>query len=166
MIKIRDIKASDRVKIYELMQQDEKYKPRELEATLHRIDLYLFDADQRLFKVIIAEDHQKALMGYAVYGPDPQSVGTYQVYHLVHSPLVENGEIILNLLQYIENELLKYKGRIVVIEISSHFQYHHQYETCLKQNYHLSSTLNNFYSEGEDKLILAKNIGQNTGMKI
>lgn len=59
MVKIRKIKARDRGNIYELMQQDEKFKPVELEAILHRIDLYLFDADQRLFRVIMAEDKLK-----------------------------------------------------------------------------------------------------------
>jgi hypothetical protein len=46
MIKIRKLKARDRGKIYELMQQDEKYKSEELEAILYRIDLYFFDVDK------------------------------------------------------------------------------------------------------------------------
>jgi hypothetical protein len=158
MIKIRDIRAKDRGKIYELMQQDEKYKAEEVEVTLHRIDLYLFDPDQRLYRAIIAEDEHKELMGYALYGPDPRAVGTYQVYNLVHSPLIKNGEILLYILQYIENELLKYKGRIIVIELSSHSRYKNQYETCMKKNYNLSSKISDFYSEGEAKLILSKNL--------
>lgn len=156
MVKIRKINARDRGNIYELMQQDNKFKPGELEAILHRIDLYLFDTDQRLFRVIKAEDELKELVGYAVYGPDPQAVGTYQIYNLVHSPFVKNGEILLQLLQYIENDLLKKKGRIIVCEISSSFQNKHQFETYLKHNYNLSSVINNFYSAGEDKLILSK----------
>jgi hypothetical protein len=157
MIKIREVKARDRGIIYELMQQDNKFKPGELEVILHRIDLYLFDADQRLFKVIVAEDQKKELGGYAVYGPDPQGDGTYQIYNLIHSPLIENGEILLHLLLFIENDLLKKKGRIIVYEISSGVQYRNQFETFMKHNFNLSSVINNFYSEGEDKLILSKN---------
>jgi hypothetical protein len=156
MVKIREIKARDRRNIYELMQQDEKFKPVEREAILHRIDLYLFDADQSLYRVIMAEDNLKELLGYAVYGPDPQAVGTYQIYNLVHSPFVKNGEVLLQLLQYIENDLLKKKGRIIVSEISSSVLYKNQFETYLKHDYCLSSVINNFYSTGEDKLILSK----------
>jgi hypothetical protein len=156
MVKIRKIKARDRRNIYELMQQDEKFKPTELEAILHRIDLYLFDADQQLFRVIMAEDKLKELMGYAIYGPDPKAVGTYQIYNLAHSPSVKNGEILLHLIEYIENDLLKKKGRIIVSEISSSIEYRNQFETYLKHNYNLSSVINNFYSVGEDKLILSK----------
>jgi hypothetical protein len=158
MIKIREIKARDRGNIYELMQQDNTIVPGELEATLHRIDLYLFDSDQSLFKGIIAEDDRKVLAGYAIYGPDPQAVGTYQVYHLVKSPLRRNGKILYYLLQYIENELVKEKGRIIVLEISSHARHKLQYETYLIHKYNLSSRISNFYSIGEDKLILAKNL--------
>ena len=160
MVKIREIKAKDRGSIYELMQQDEKFKSAEREAILHRIDLYLFDADQRLYSVIVAEDNLKELLGYAVYGPDPQANGTYQVYNLVHSPFVKNGEVLVQLLQYIENDLLKKKGRIIVCEISSNYQYKNQFETYLKNDYHLSSVINNFYSAGEDKLILSKSFSQ------
>lgn len=158
MIKVREVKARDRGNIYEMMQQDDRFKPGELEAILHRIDSYLFDADQRLFKAIIAENQKKELRGYAVYGPDPQAINTYQIFNLIHSPFIENGEILLNLLQFIENDILKNKGRIIVGEISSSFQYRNQFETYLKHKFNLSSVINNFYSEGEDKLILSKNI--------
>jgi hypothetical protein len=158
MIKIRELKAKDRGNIYELMQIDKKFKPGEVEEVLHRIDLYLFDADQQLFKVILAEDQLKELIGYAVYGPDPKASGTYQIYNLIQSPLIENGDVLRNLLLFIEKDLLKNKGRIIVCEISSHSQNRNHFETYLKQNYNLSSVVSSFYSEGEDKLILYKNI--------
>jgi hypothetical protein len=163
MLKIRDIKARDRGKIYDLMQLYELCKPGEIEAILHRIDFSLFDDEQRLYRVIIAENENKELMGYAVFGPDPQAVKTYQIYNLVPSPRIKNGEIIVNLLRYIEDKIVKYRGRIIVIELSSHFRYKNQYETYLKENYNLSSKINNLYSEGEDKLILAKNLASSSG---
>jgi len=158
MIKIREVKAKDRGNIYELLQIDDKFKPGEVNEILHRIDLYLFDADQQLYKVILAEDKLKALLGYAVYGRDPKADATYQIYNLTHSPLVDNGEVILQLLLFIENELLKNKGRIIVSELSSSFKYRNYVEIFLKQNYNLSSVVNSFYAEGEDKLILSKYI--------
>ena len=156
MIKIRDIQARDRGKIYELMQQDDKFKSAELEAMLYRIDLNLFDAEQRLFKVIIAENENKELIGFAIYGPDPRAFDTFQIHNLDHSPKLKDSGVLNNLLQYIESQLLKNKGRIIVVEISSHIRYKNQYETYLKNNFNLSSRINNFYSHGEDKLILSK----------
>jgi hypothetical protein len=162
MIRIRELKARDRGNIYELMQIDDKIKPGEVEEVLHRIDLYLFDVDQQLYKVILAEDQLKELIGYAVYGPDPQASGTYKIYNLIHSPLTDNGDVLQNLLLFIEKDLLKNKGRIIVSEISSHHQYRNHFETYLNQNYNLSSVVSGFYSEGEDKLILYKNISTPT----
>ena len=156
MIKIRDIQARDRGKIYELMQQDDKFKSAELEAMLYRIDLYLFDAEQRLFKVIIAENENKELIGFAIYGPDPRAYDTYQIHNLAHSPKLKDSGVLNNLLQYIESQLLKNRGRIIAVEISSNVRYKNQYETYLKNNFNLSSRINNFYSRGEDKLILSK----------
>ena len=106
----------------------------------------------------MAENVNKDLLGYAIYGPEPQADATYQVYNVVHSPLIKNGGILSELLQYIESDLLKNKVRILVFEISSHDRYKSQYEAFLKQNYNVSSIVSNFYSEGEDKLILAKNL--------
>ena len=158
MIKIREIKARDRANIYQLIQQDDTFKSGELEAILHRIDLYLFDSNQRLYKGIVAEDEEKELLGYALYGPDPQATGTFQIYNIAHSPILSNGEVLNYLLLFIENELLKYKSRIIIFELSSNFKYRNHYETFLNHNFNLSSRLKNFYSEGEDKLILSKNI--------
>lgn len=158
MIKIREIKAHDRANIYDLMQQGDKIKSEELEATLHQIDLSLFDVDQRLFKVVIAENESTDLLGYAVYGPDPRAAKTYQVYNLVYSPTIKNGEVLHHILKYIENELARIKGRIISIEISSHLRFKKQYDTYLEHNYNVTSRLSNFYSIGEDKLILIKNI--------
>lgn len=159
MMKIRGIRAKDRGNIYELLQIDDKFKPGEIEEILHQIDLYLFDTDQQLFKVILAEDKVKELIGYAVYGPDPQSNGTYKIYLLNHSPLIEDEDVLLRLLLFIEKDLSKIKGRRIVSELSSNYKYRTHFETYLKQNFDLSSVVSSFYSEGEDKLILSKYIG-------
>jgi hypothetical protein len=158
MIKIREVKAKDRGHIYELMRIDEILKPGEVEEILHRIDLYLFDSDQQLFKVILAEDKLKELIGFAIYGPDPKASGTYQIYNLNQSPLIENGEVLLELILFIEKDLLKNKGRIIVCELSSSLKFRSHFETYLKQNFNLSSVVSSFYAEGEDKLILSKQI--------
>jgi hypothetical protein len=158
-MKIRELKAKDRGNIYELLQNDNKFKPGEIEEVLHQIDLFLFDTDQHLFKVILAEDKLKELVGYAVYGPDPQSNGTYKIYSLNHSPLTDDEDVLLRLLLFIEKDLSRINGRRIVCELSSNYKYRTHVETYFKQNFDLSSVVSSFYSEGEDKLILSKYIG-------
>lgn len=156
MIKIRDIKAYDRGKLYEMMQQDKKYNTKQMVVILHRIDHFLFDPDQIIYRVIIAENENKKVIGCAVFGQDPQSKNSYQIYDIIESSQSNNGEILFSLLQYIENQLIKLKGRIVITEISSHFRYKNEYDVYLEQNYVLTSRISNFYSIGEDKLIFTK----------
>jgi hypothetical protein len=158
MLKIKTIDARDRAKIYQIMQQDNTCKSGEIEATLHRIDLYLFDVHQRLYMIIKAEDEKKDLLGYAVFGADPNAAHTYHVYNLAKSQLVKSNGILIQLLDYIENEVSKKKGRIIYGELSSHLRDKNHYEIFTQHQYQLSSKIENFYSEGEHKLILFKNL--------
>jgi len=155
MIKIRNMKANDRTKIYEILQQDDKYNP---EQILHRIDLFLFDPYQRLYKVIIAEEDKKLVLGCLVFGPDPQAVNSYQIFNYIQSSIHNNNDVLFLLLKNVEKILLKRKTRIIISEISSHSRFKQEYETFIKLNYSVTSRINNFYSEGDNKLILTKNL--------
>ncbi len=161
MLKIRSIKPADRAEIYELMQQDTKFSSGEIQATLNRIDVHLFDTYQKLYIVIKAANDKNDLLGYAVYGADPNAADTYNIYNLVKSPLIGNNEILSQLLVYIEDEVKRKRGRIIISEISSNIYNEYYRRIYRRQNFKLSTKIKDFYSLGEDKLILFKNLTQN-----
>ena len=74
MIKIRVGKAHDRGKIYELIQRDDQYRAGEIEQILHLIDTFLFETDQKLYSVIIAENGSKEIQTVVVE-KDGRNVG-------------------------------------------------------------------------------------------
>jgi hypothetical protein len=158
MLKIKPIEARDRARIYEMLQQEGRCTAGELESTLHKIDLKLFNAHQSLYMVIKGENEKYELMGYAVYGADPNAASTFHVYDLARSPVLNNDDILSQLLTFIENDVVKKKGRIIISEVSSNIRDSYHYQVYLKQNFHLTSEIKNFYSEGEHKLILSKNL--------
>ena len=156
MTKIRIIKAHDRGKIYELIQRDDQYRPGEIEQILHLIDTFLFESDQKLYTVIIAENDHREILGFAVYGPDPASVGTFIVYKIMRFSSAHQEKIVPALLEYIEQEVKKNNGRIIVVEISSDVRWEPHYLILQKNNYKLSSRILDFYNKNEDKLVLSK----------
>ena len=156
MIKIRVGKAHDRGKIYELIQRDDQYRAGEIEQILHLIDTFLFETDQKLYSLIIAENGNKEIQGFAIYGPDPASVGTFIVYKIMRFSSARQERVVPDLLEFIEQEVKKTRGRIIVVEISSDVRWEPQYMMLQKNNYKLSSRILDFYNKNEDKLILSK----------
>ena len=160
MIKIRISKAHDRGKIYELIQRDDQYRAGEIEQILHLIDTFLFESDQKLYSVIIAENGNREILGFAIYGPDPASVGTYIVYKIMKFSSAHHEKVVPALLDYIEQEVKKTNGRIIVVEISSDVRWEPHYLMLQKNNYKLSSRILDFYNKNEDKLVLSKIISK------
>ena len=156
MLRIRNINVTDRGKIYNIIQNDEIFTSGEIELFLFRMDIFLFEKEQKLFKVIIVEDKIKEVQGYAVFGTDPATVGMFQIYKIASSPLANQKGVFERLLIYIEKQIKKRNGRIIIVEISSHTRYRSHFKFYLNNNYIVISKITDFYAQGEHKLILSK----------
>lgn len=94
--------------------------------------------------------------GFVCYGPTPCTIGTYDLYWIVVDNNYRGNGTGKILMQQTEKELIASNARKLYIETSSTDKYlptRKFYENC---GYTEEARLNDFYSNGDDKVIYSK----------
>ena len=119
------------------------------------IDSYLRDPKGSGYHVLIAEDGS-TVTGYICYGPTPLTDGTWDLYWQAVARGERGQGIGSALMKAAEKEIRKTKGRLAIIETSSTPAYEKTRRFHLGQGYEIIACIPDFYSPGDDKLILQK----------
>jgi len=96
------------------------------------------------------------LRGFACYGPIPLTQGVYDLYWIVVDPAYQkkgNGRYLLG---YVEREVKKQGGRMLLIETSSQESYVATTRFYERNGYQLAARIKDFYRIGDDKLVFSK----------
>lgn len=158
MFRIRKIKARDRDSIYKLLQQNEILNSREIELEIVRIDQVLFKTSKDKNWVIIAETTKNNLAGYASYGVEPMSKSTYHIYKILVSPLTKDKGVDDILLTFIEEDVKRRQGRLIVTEVSSADRHQCIRNFYLAHDYVHKSQIKSYYDQGVDQFYLVKEL--------
>jgi len=158
MFKIRKLHAKDRLLLYKMLQQNEQLDQKEIDLELARIDEALFNKPKSKVWVVIALNQEKQIAGYASYGVKPLMKKTFEIFNIIISPLATEQRIGEILLDYIEHDIQKKQGHLILAEIqsigfpehSSNFFKEHQYS---QQKFH-----NEFDKSRKEKLFYTKEI--------
>ncbi|MBI4180791.1 MAG: GNAT family N-acetyltransferase [Chloroflexi bacterium] len=140
-----------------ILRHTPEFKPYEVLVAEEVIDSYLGDPGSSGFYTLVAEA-DSTVAGYICYGPTPLTEGTWDIYWMAVAPDKQKQGIGSSLIGMAEDEIRKKQGRLAVIETSSipsyantrHFYSRHGYETI--------ASLPDFYSIGDDKVILLKRL--------
>jgi GNAT superfamily N-acetyltransferase len=152
--KIRPMTLGDKPAIMKLLAATPEFKPSEVVVAEELIDSYLKDSYQSGYHILVAE--LKLLVGYICYGPTPLTEGTWDIYWLAVSQKKQGWGIGGALLAFVEDEIKKAKGRLVVIETSSVPEYEGTRRFYRRYGYEAACRLADFYAPGDDRLIFQK----------
>jgi len=130
----------------------------EIDVAMELIDIFLTKKEQQDYIIYVAENEGKEVVGYVCYGPTPATDGTYDLYWIAVSPTVQSKGVGKELLAFIENEVIKKKGRLIIIETSSQPKYSPTQKFYLKNNYQIEARIKDFYRKGDDRLIFVKRL--------
>lgn len=114
-------------------------------------------AEQSGYHFLLLEEGD-SLLGYACYGRIACTLSRYDLYWIVVDKLLQgrgHGKVIL---AEVERKIRAHDGQRIYIETSSRPLYRSTcqfYQAC---HYHLETTLKDFYSDGDDKLIYIKKL--------
>jgi ribosomal protein S18 acetylase RimI-like enzyme len=159
MIKIKKMLPEYRGKVYEILQQTDFFTPAEIDVAMELIDIYLFNKSQTDYCISVAMDEENEVVGYFCYGPTPAAEGTFDLYWIAVSPTVQNRGIGKKLLNYVENEVERKGGRMIIIETSSQDKYGSTQQFYFRNNCVLEARIKDFYRVGDDRLIFVKRLG-------
>jgi ribosomal protein S18 acetylase RimI-like enzyme len=117
------------------------------------IDSYLHDPDS--YNIFIAEAG-KSIVGYICYGLTPLTEGTWDIYWLAVDRKKQDKGIGSALVVFVEEQIKKAGGRLIVIETSAKPGYEKTRHFYIRHSYELICRIPDFYAPGDDKIILQK----------
>ena len=147
----------DRTTITGILHNTPEFKPSEVTVAEEVIDSYLDDSVGSGYHILVAEV-DSAVTGYICYGPTPLTEGTWDIYWEAIARERQGQGIGSALMHSAENEILKNKGRLAIIETSSTPNYEKTRQFHFRHGYEVVCKIPDFYAIGDDKLILQKRL--------
>ena len=139
----------------QILRNTPEFNASEVKVAEEVINSYLSDAKGSGYYVLVAEDGS-TVTGYICYGPTPLTDGTWDLYWEAVTREKQGQGIGSALVKAAEKEIRKTKGRLALMETSSTQAYEKTRRFHHGQGYEIIARIPDFYSPGDDKLILQK----------
>ncbi|MDD8020114.1 MAG: GNAT family N-acetyltransferase [Acidobacteriota bacterium] len=155
---LRPMIDTDREQVVRLIKATHFFLPDEIKVAEELIDIYLNQPDQQDYFIVVVEDEAGRVVGYMTYGPTPLTEGTWDLYWIAVSPEVQGQGYGQLLVHYLENEVRKKDGRLIIIETSSQPKYLPTRKFYQKLGYAEMAHIPDFYRPGDDRVIFGKHL--------
>lgn len=154
---IRAMTAADKPAVMEMLRSIPEFTPQEVAVAEELIDAYLAGgvASGYDLRVAVVEG---GVVGYVCFGPTPLTQGTWDLYWIAVSPQAQGRGIGRKLMDLVEAEVRKARGRLVLVETASKPSYEKTRGFYRSRGYEVISRIPDFYEMGDDKLTLQKRL--------
>ena len=147
----------DKPALMAILRNTPEFKPSEVVVAEEVIDSCLKDPANSGYNILTAEDGS-GIVGYICYGPTPLTDGTWDLYWEAVAQRRRGQGIGSALMRAAEEEIRKAEGRLALIETSSTTAYEKTRRFHLGLGYEIIARIPDFYSPGDDKLVLQKRL--------
>ncbi len=152
---IRRLKQADVDQIERILKKISAFNEQEVEIAMELINITAFNPEQKDYHIFVHEDEGKVI-GYHCTGKRPLTDAVYDLYWIVADPSSGKKGIGKSLIEHAENFVIENKGRWLLAETSSKESYAATRNFYLRNNYSIISEINDFYSIGDNLLVLGK----------
>ena len=161
-MKIRAAESSDRERIHEILVSTARFTEDEVNCAVELVDIFLHRPDKGDYLVSVLEDPDsgqgRMVQGYVCYGPTPLTDRVYDLYWIAVDPKQQGQGIGQMLLRFVENEVRRENGRMLLIETSSKESYGPTLRFYQRSGYDEISRIKDFYRIEDDKVIFCKKL--------
>jgi ribosomal protein S18 acetylase RimI-like enzyme len=159
-VKIRPGAIGDRERIKEILVSTARFTPQEIGWAMELVDLSFSHPERGEYLVYVLEDGAPArqLQGYVLYGPTPMAEGVFDLYWIAVDPRRQGQGLGQLLLRFVENEVRRQNGRMLLIETSSKRSYAPTIRFYQRAGYCEISRIKDFYRIEDDKVVFSKNV--------
>lgn len=161
-MKIRAAEKGDRARIHEILVSTARFTEDEVNCAVELVDLFLDKPDKGDYVVSVLDDpdsgQRRMVQGYVCYGPTPLTDRVYDLYWIAVDPKQQGQGIGQMLLRFVENEVRREKGRMLLIETSSKESYGPTLRFYQRSGYDEISRIKDFYRIEDDKVIFCKKL--------
>jgi GNAT superfamily N-acetyltransferase len=169
---IRPMRPQDKAPVLDLIQATGMFMPGEVVVAEELIDIYLDVAEQKDYRIIVIDTlpavvnesqegvdgggGREGVAGYLTWGPTPMAEDAYDLYWMAVSPAEQGKGRGKELVRWLEDEVRRLNGRMIVIETSSQPKYHATRQFYIGLGYKEVARIPDFYKAGDDRVIYAK----------
>ena len=158
MTKIRSIEAKDRDAVRNLIDGTAVFKSHEVDVAMELVDIALTRPDQDDYHPFVLVEDDGTVAAYACFGKNAMTKSTFDLYWLATRADRMGKGYGRKIVSFVEEEVKKLGGKLLVIETSSKESYGSTREFYIKIGCTLAAQLPDYYDEGDDKLIYLKRI--------
>lgn len=155
---VRPLLSSDREVVKRILVEVGIFTPAEIACALEQVDIYLQQPNQQDYRLVVVENAKAEVAGFISYGPTPLTEGTYDLYWVAVAPRYQRKGYGKLLLQYLEKQVEKENGRMVLIETSSQPKYSGTREFYESLGYREVARIPDFYRPGDDRITYLKRL--------
>ncbi len=157
---IRPATPADRERVRDILVATARFTEQEVGWAMELVDLALAGREDYLAFVLTDPDNETdgTVRGYALYGPTPMTDGVYDLYWIAVDPKQQGHGFGQLLLKFVENEVRRRAGRMLLIETSSKRSYAPTIRFYQQAGYHEISRIKDFYRIEDDKVVFCKHL--------
>jgi ribosomal protein S18 acetylase RimI-like enzyme len=152
---IRPALPDDSKTLISLADETGVFKGIEIQALGEVLDDY-HAANQRLGHRAVVVCEGSAICGFAYYAPAAMTCATWYLYWIAVAKSRHRSGIGAELMRHVEADIRGAEGRLLLIETSSLDHYLPTRQFYLRQGYHQTAVLRDYYADGDDMVVFAK----------
>jgi ribosomal protein S18 acetylase RimI-like enzyme len=157
-VHIRPLRPGDRDRIHEILTGTGRFTGQEVGWAMDLVDANLTNPAGEYRVVVLEDESTQQLHGYACYGRTPRTDDVYDLYWLAVEPARQGQGLGQLLLKFVENEVRRQQGRMLLIETSSKASYAPTLRFYQRAGYDEISRIKDFYRIEHDKVVFCKKL--------
>ena len=160
-MKIRPAQANDRDRIREILIATARFTEDEVCSAVDLVDQGLAHPEKGEYVVHVLEEPDGArplVQGYVCFGATPLTDGVFDLYWIAVDPKQQGQGFGQLLLRFVENEVRRQRGRMLLIETSSKESYAPTLRFYQRSGYDEISRIKDFYRVEDDKVVFCKKL--------
>ena len=163
-MKIRPLRGADRERVREILAGVARFTDEEIRWAMDLVDQTIDEPENGEFVVQVLEEPDsgphRTVQGYVCYGPTPRTVGVFDLYWIAVDPKQQGQGFGQLLLKFVENEVRRQNGRMLLIETRSRQSFAPTIRFYQRSGYDEISRIKDFYRIEDDKIVMCKKLGQ------
>jgi ribosomal protein S18 acetylase RimI-like enzyme len=152
---LRPVGRAHRARLEALVRDTGLFREAEVRTAVELLDEALEGDDDYRFLGAFDGDE---LVGYACYGPTPDTLGTFDLYWIAVDRQRQGSGIGTQLVTAVEHTLSAVGGRLIVVETSSRSDYDATRKFYEAKGYTKTATIPGYYATGDDLVIYIKDV--------
>lgn len=155
---VRSLVQEDRSSIRRLVSQRGTFTTQEIKVAMELVDDALRHGEKSDYRILCAMEGPRVVSGYICFGLIPMTDKCYDLYWIVVDKKYAGQGVGGKLLEEMERLVAGKKGRHIYVETSSTHGYEAARAFYMKHGYGPVCTLNDFYRQGDHKLVFMKEV--------